>query len=113
MRGSRRVRRTSATVAGLQSHELDILQHQHKEQLGIYSDVFSDASVQVGQGLMTKVVTDVEGDWHFAKRKASCALRELRPVHARCVVVGGGRSCVLVVVACVLSWWCGGECAVQ
>merc|ERR1712204_127953 len=66
---------TENTGSTKQSHELDILQHQHKEQLGIfqceYSDVFSDVSVQVGQGLMTKVVTDQEGDWHFAKRKVS------------------------------------------
>merc|ERR1712238_99829 len=66
---------TKDTGSTKQSHELEILQHQHQQQLGIfqceYSDVFSDISVQVGQGLMTKTVTDVEGDWHFAKRKVS------------------------------------------
>ena len=54
----------------------DILKHKHSEHLGIsrcdYSDVlFSDVSVDVGSGMMTTVVTDVEGDWHFAKRKLS------------------------------------------
>merc|ERR1712194_885192 len=66
---------TKDTGSTKQSHELEILQHQQQQQLGIfqceYSDVFSDVSVQVGQGLMTKVVTDQEGDWHFAKRKVS------------------------------------------
>jgi len=66
---------TENTGSTKQSHELEILQHQHSQQLGIfqcdYSDVFSDVSVEVGNGQMTTVVTDVEGDWHFAKRKVS------------------------------------------
>jgi len=66
---------TKDTGSTKQSHELEILQHQKQQQLGIfqcdYSDVFSDVSVEIGQGMMTKVVTDTEGDWHFAKRKVS------------------------------------------
>jgi len=66
---------TQDTGSTKQSHELEILQHQHSQHLGLfqcdYSDVFSDVSVEVGSGYMTTVVTDVEGDWHFAKRKVS------------------------------------------
>merc|ERR1711878_174084 len=66
---------TKETGSSKPSHELEILQHQKSQNLGIfqcdYSAVFSDVSVEVGGGMMTTVVTDVEGDWHFAKRKIS------------------------------------------
>jgi len=57
------------------SYELDILKHQHANSIGIFacdqSDVFSDVAVEVGPGLQTIQVHDVEGDFHFAKRKVS------------------------------------------
>jgi len=66
---------TKDTGSSKPSYELEILQHQKSQNLGIfqcdYSAVFSDVSVEVGGGMMTTVVTDVEGDWHFAKRKTS------------------------------------------
>jgi len=66
---------TQDTGSTKQSHELEILQHQFSQTLGIFqceqSDVFSDVDVEVGPGMHTTVVTDVEGDWHFAKRKVS------------------------------------------
>jgi len=66
---------TENTGSTKQSHELEILQHQFSQQLGIFqceeSDVFSDVSVEVGGGMMTTVVTPAEDDWHFAKRKVS------------------------------------------
>jgi len=66
---------TKETGSSKPSHELEILQHQKSQNLGIfqcdYSAAFSDVSVDVGGGMMTTVVTDVEGDWHFAKRKTS------------------------------------------
>ena len=66
---------TKDTGSSKPSHELDILKHQHSQHLGIfqcdYSDIFSDFSMEVGSGMMTEVVTDVEDDWHFAKRKLS------------------------------------------
>jgi len=52
-----------------------ILQDQKPQNLGIfqcdYSAVFSDVIVEVGGGMMTTVVMDVEGEWHFATRKIS------------------------------------------
>merc|ERR1719203_2218823 len=78
---------TKDTGSTKQSHELEILQHQKEQHLGIfqceYSAVFSDVSVDVGQGMMTKVVTDVEGDWHFAKRKDTGSWGNL-PVRILC-----------------------------
>jgi len=66
---------TKDTGSSKPSSELEIIQHQKSQNLGIfqcdYSAVFSDVSVDVGGGMMTTVVTDVEGDWHFAKRKVS------------------------------------------
>ena len=53
----------------------DILKHKHSERLSIsqcdYSDVFSDVSFDVESGIMMTVVTYVESDWHFVKRKLS------------------------------------------
>merc|ERR1712018_565608 len=55
---------TKETGSSKPSHELEILQHQKSQNLGIfqcdYSAVFSDVSVDVGGGMMTTVVTDVE-----------------------------------------------------
>jgi len=53
------------------------LKYQKANNLGIFqcdeSDVFSDVSEDVGSGMMTTVVSDVEGDFHFAKRKSTGA----------------------------------------
>jgi hypothetical protein len=57
------------------SYELDILKEQHARNIGIFlceqSDVFADVDVEVGPGLRTIQVDDVEGDFHLAKRKTS------------------------------------------
>jgi len=59
------------------SHELEILRYGYSNNIGMFTcdqyDVFSDAHVEVGPGLSTIQVHDVEGDWHFAKRKVSGA----------------------------------------
>merc|ERR1712045_629120 len=50
-------------------------QGQHARNIGIFnceqSDVFADVDVEVGPGLRTIQVSDVEGDFHLAKRKTS------------------------------------------
>ena len=65
---------TEDTCSSKPSHELDSLKHQHQHPLASCmrpSYVFTDVSVEVGPGRMTQVVTDVEGVWHFAKKKLS------------------------------------------
>merc|ERR1711997_373913 len=68
---------TKDTGSTKPSHELEILQYQRSNNLGIfqcdYSDVFSDVSADVGNGMTTTVVTDAEGNFHFAKRKGTGA----------------------------------------
>jgi len=55
------------------NHEFEIIQEQYARKISIFaceqSDVFSDVEVEVGPGLSTIKVDDVEGDFHFAKRK--------------------------------------------
>lgn len=66
---------TKNTGSTKPSYELDILKYAHAKQASIFacdrSDVFSDVSVEVGPNLHTIMVKDVEGDFHFAKRKVS------------------------------------------
>jgi len=64
---------TKDTGMTKKSEELEIFQYQFSKGLSIFAceqqDVFSDVEVAVGPGLQTIKVVDVEGDWHFAKRK--------------------------------------------
>merc|ERR1711884_475888 len=57
------------------NYELDILKHQYSQNIGVFAceqaEVFSDVEVDVGPGMKTIAVQDVEGDFHFAKRKVS------------------------------------------
>jgi len=66
---------TSNTGTTKPNYELDIIQEQYRRKISIFaceqSDVFADVTAQVGDGLMTIPVDDVEGDFHFAKRKVS------------------------------------------
>merc|ERR1719270_964549 len=65
---------TKDTGSTKTSHELEILQYAKSKGTHIFAcdqwDVFSDVEVDIG-GVMTTKVTDVEGDFHFAKRKVS------------------------------------------
>merc|ERR1711957_174050 len=64
---------TQDTGSPKQSYELELLTQQLEGKVSIFAcdayDVYSDAEVSLGGGVMTKKVTDVKGDWHFAKRK--------------------------------------------
>jgi len=64
---------TQDTGSPKQSYELELLTQQLERKVSIFAcdayDVYSDAEVSLGGGVMTKKVTDVKGDWHFAKRK--------------------------------------------
>jgi len=66
---------TKNTGSTKPSHELEILSHQFAQKISIFAcqqqDVFGDVEVEVGPGLKTTMVADVEGDFHFAKRKNS------------------------------------------
>merc|ERR1712241_224464 len=64
---------TAETGSPKKTEELETIQYQFSKGLSIFAceqqDVFSDVEVAVGPGLQTIKVVDVEGDWHFAKRK--------------------------------------------
>jgi len=59
------------------SGELELLTAQMEKKVSIFScekyEVYSDVAVSLGDGFTTKVVSDVKGDWHFAKRKETGA----------------------------------------
>jgi hypothetical protein len=66
---------TKDTGSTKTSHELEILQYAHAKGTHIFAcdqwDVFSDIEIDIADGVKTTMVTDVEGDFHFAKRKVS------------------------------------------
>jgi hypothetical protein len=66
---------TENTGSTKPSEELQILKRQFSKKISIFAcqeyDVFGDVEVEVGAGLKTTMVTDVDGDFHFAKRKNS------------------------------------------
>jgi len=57
------------------NYELDIIKEQYVRKISIFDceqyDVFADVDVEVGSDLRTIKVDDVEGDFHWAKRKVS------------------------------------------
>merc|ERR1712060_1011364 len=59
------------------SFEKELLTEQLEKKVSIFAcdayDVYSDVEVSLGGGFVTKKVTDVMGDWHFAKRKETGA----------------------------------------
>jgi len=59
------------------SYEKELLSEQFERKVSIFAceayEVYSDVEVSLGEGFLTKVVTDVKGDWHFAKRKETGA----------------------------------------
>jgi len=59
------------------SHELELLTQQFERKVSIFAcdanEVYSDVEVSLGGGFVTKKVTDVKGDWHFAKREETGA----------------------------------------
>jgi len=59
------------------SYEKELLSEQFEKKVSIFAcdayDVYSDVEVSLGGGFVTKKVTDVVGDWHFAKRKETGA----------------------------------------
>jgi len=64
---------TMNTGSTAPNYEMDIIREQYARKISIFaceqSDVFSDVDVEVGPGLRTIKVDDVEGDFHWAKRK--------------------------------------------
>jgi len=68
---------TKNTGSTKPTYELDIIREQYARKISIFaceqSDVFSDVDVEVGPGLRTIKVDDVEGDFQFAKRKSTGA----------------------------------------
>jgi len=66
---------TKDTGSTKPNYELDILKEQFNRKISIFSceqyDVFGDVAAEVGPGLTTIQVDDVEGDFHWAKRKVS------------------------------------------
>merc|ERR1711992_514168 len=68
---------TENTGSPKPSYELDLLTGQYAKKVSIFAcdkyEVYGDVEVSLGGGFSTKKVTDVEGDWHFAKRKETGA----------------------------------------
>merc|ERR1712003_390025 len=68
---------TKDTGTTKKTEELETIQYQFSKGLSIFScekyEVYSDVAVSLGDGFTTKVVSDVKGDWHFAKRKETGA----------------------------------------
>merc|ERR1712190_116287 len=64
---------TKETGITKKSYELELLQQQFQQKVGIfacdYSNVFSDVDVPVGPGYSTIKVSDVENEFHLIKRK--------------------------------------------
>ena len=55
------------------NHQLELLRTQHQASTSIFGcpeyAVYSDVTADIGGGVSTKVVSDVDGDWHDYKRK--------------------------------------------
>jgi len=68
---------TENTGSPKPSYELDLLTGQYAKKVSIFAcdkyEVYGDVEVSLGGGFSTKKVTDVKGDWHFAKRKETGA----------------------------------------
>jgi len=68
---------TQNTGTTKKNFELEILQMQYSQNIGVFAcdqaEVFSDVEADLGPGAKTIVVHDTEGDFHFAKRKTSGA----------------------------------------
>merc|ERR1719264_950526 len=68
---------TENTGTTKKSEELETIQYQYSKGLSIFAcgqqDVFADVEVEVGPGLRTIQVVDVDNDFHFAKRKQTGA----------------------------------------
>jgi len=68
---------TANTGSTKKSHEKELLTEQHRKKVSIFAcnkfAVYSDVSVSLGQGFETEKVEDVEGDFHFQKRKETGA----------------------------------------
>jgi len=68
---------TANTGSPKPSHEKELLALQHAQKTSIFAcnafSVYSDVEVEIASGVTTKKVTDVNGDWHFAKRKETGA----------------------------------------
>jgi hypothetical protein len=68
---------TGNTGSTKKSHEKELLALQVKKKVSIFAcgaaEVFSDVQVSLGSGVSTIKVDDVEGDFHFAKRKTTGA----------------------------------------
>jgi len=68
---------TEDTGTTKKTEELETLQYQYSNGLSIFAceqqDVFADVAVEVGPGLTTIKVDDVDQDFHFAKRKETGA----------------------------------------
>jgi hypothetical protein len=64
---------TQNTGSTKKSYEKELLEYQYKNKISIFacdaSAVYGDVEVSLGDGLSTIKVEDVEGDFHFAKRK--------------------------------------------
>merc|ERR1712117_544291 len=59
------------------SHEMELMNHQSENNLGIFQceghDVFSDTALTLSNGVALTQVFDTDGDWKFAKRKSTGA----------------------------------------
>jgi len=68
---------TENTGSPKPSTELDLLTAQFARKVSIFTcekyEVYADVEVSLGEGFLTKKVTDVKGDWHFGKRKETGA----------------------------------------
>jgi len=68
---------TENTGSPKKSYELELLSQQFERKVSIFAceayEVYSDAAASLGGDFVTKKVTDVKGDWHFAKRKSTGA----------------------------------------
>jgi len=64
---------TKDTGSTKTSYELELIKGQKEKGVSIFrcseQAVYSDVDVSIAPGLSTIKVTDVKGDWHFAKRK--------------------------------------------
>jgi len=68
---------TEDTGSPEKSFEKELLIQQLEKKVSIFAcdeyQVYSDVEVDLGGGFLTKKVTDVNNDWHFAKRKTTGA----------------------------------------
>lgn len=68
---------TANTGSTKQSFEKELLSQQREKKVSIFAcdsqAVYSDVAVSLGGGVTTIKVDDVDGDFHFAKRKSSGA----------------------------------------